>query len=278
MSEVTRSPITSSTALTAAISRLRDAAQVFADFSQAQVDVIFRAAALAACKARIPFAVMAAEETGMGIVEDKVIKNHFASEIIYNTYKTVKTCGVLEEDPVHGIRKIAEPVGVITAVIPTTNPTATTIFKCLLALKTRNAILLCPHPRAKRCTIETARLILDAAKDAGAPDGIIEWIDEPRLELSELAMKEADLILATGGPGMVKAAYSSGKPAIGVGAGNTPAVLDETADVIEAVNAVIHSKTFDNGLVCASEQAVIAVVLEIYVVLLVSGLNASFFA
>jgi acetaldehyde dehydrogenase (EC 1.2.1.10)/alcohol dehydrogenase AdhE (EC 1.1.1.1) len=221
------------------------------------VDENFKAAATAANQARIPLAKMAVEETGMGVVEDKVIKNHYAAEYVYNTYKNVRTCGVLEEDKAYGIKKIAEPVGVITAVIPTTNPTSTAIFKTLIALKTRNAVIISPHPRAKKCTIAAAKIVLDAAVAAGAPEGIIDWIDVPNIELTNLLMKEADIILATGGPGMVKVAYSSGKPAIGVGPGNTPAVIDESADVVLAVNSIIHSKTFDNGMICASEQSVI---------------------
>jgi len=240
-----------------AITRTREAQKVFATYTQEQVDKIFLAAASAANKARIPLAKMAVEETGMGNVEDKVIKNNYASEYIYNAYKNVKTCGVIEEDKAFGIKKIAEPIGVIAAVIPTTNPTSTAIFKCLLALKTRNAILISPHPRAKNSTIAAAKLVLEAAVAAGAPAGIIDWIDVPSLEMTNTVMKEADIILATGGPGMVKAAYSSGKPALGVGAGNTPAIIDESADILLAVNSIIHSKTFDNGMICASEQSVI---------------------
>jgi len=237
--------------------RVRSAQRIFAQFTQEQVDKIFLAAASAATKARIPLAKMAVEETGMGVVEDKVIKNNYASEYIYNAYKDTKTCGVIEEDKAFGITKIAEPIGVIAAVIPTTNPTSTAIFKCLLALKTRNAIVISPHPRAKNSTIAAAKLVLEAAVKAGAPEGIIDWIDIPSLELTNTIMKEADIILATGGPGMVKAAYSSGKPAVGVGAGNTPAIIDDTADILLAVNSIIHSKTFDNGMICASEQSVI---------------------
>ena len=240
-----------------AIGKVREAQKQFATFSQEQVDKIFAAAASAANKARIPLAKMAVEETGMGIVEDKVIKNHYAAEYIYNAYKNTKTCGVVEEDTQYGIRKIAEPIGVIAAVIPTTNPTSTAIFKCLLALKTRNGIIISPHPRAKNSTIAAARLVLEAAVEAGAPEGIIDWIDVPSLEMTNMVMKESDIILATGGPGMVKAAYSSGKPAVGVGAGNTPAIIDESADILLAVNSVIHSKTFDNGMICASEQSVV---------------------
>jgi len=243
--------------LQAAIARTREAQKKFAVFTQEQVDRIFLAAASAATKARIPLAKMAVEETGMGVVEDKVIKNNYASEYIYNAYKDTKTCGVIEEDKAFGIKKIAEPIGVIAAVIPTTNPTSTSIFKCLLALKTRNAIIISPHPRAKNSTIAAAKLILDAAVAAGAPEGIIDWIDVPSLEMTNTVMKESDIILATGGPGMVKAAYSSGKPALGVGAGNTPAIIDSSADMLLAVNSIIHSKTFDNGMICASEQSVI---------------------
>ena len=240
-----------------AIARTREAQKAFATYTQEQVDKIFLAAASAANKARIPLAKMAVEETGMGIVEDKVIKNNYASEYIYNAYKDTKTCGVIEEDKAFGLKKIAEPIGVIAAVIPTTNPTSTAIFKCLLALKTRNAIIISPHPRAKNSTIAAAKLILEAAVKAGAPEGIIDWIDVPSLEMTNTVMKEADIILATGGPGMVKAAYSSGKPALGVGAGNTPAIIDDSADILLAVNSIIHSKTFDNGMICASEQSVI---------------------
>ncbi|MBQ8764142.1 MAG: bifunctional acetaldehyde-CoA/alcohol dehydrogenase [Clostridia bacterium] len=243
--------------LNEAIQRVRKAQQVFATYTQEQVDKIFLAAASAANKARIPLAKMAVEETGMGIVEDKVIKNNYASEYIYNAYKDTKTCGVIEEDKAFGIKKVADPIGVIAAVIPTTNPTSTAIFKCLLALKTRNAIIISPHPRAKGCTIAAAKLVLEAAVAAGAPEGIIDWIDVPSLEMTNTVMKEADIILATGGPGMVKAAYSSGKPALGVGAGNTPAIIDDSADILLAVNSIIHSKTFDNGMICASEQSVI---------------------
>ena len=218
---------------------LRKAQQIYAGYTQEQVDAIFKAAAIAANKARIPLAKFAVEETGMGIVEDKVIKNHYASEYIYNKYKDTKTCGVVEEDEAFGIKKIAEPIGVIAAVIPTTNPTSTAIFKTLLALKTRNAIIISPHPRAKQSTIAAAKIVLDAAVAAGAPEGIISWIDVPSLDLTNLVMKEADIILATGGPGMVKAAYSSGKPALGVGAGNTPAIIDDSADIVLAVNSKI---------------------------------------
>ena len=240
-----------------ALKRVREAQEIFATYSQEQVDKIFLAAASAANKMRIPLAKMAVEETGMGIAEDKVIKNHYASEYIYNAYKDVKTCGVIEEDKSYGTKKIAEPIGVIAAVIPTTNPTSTAIFKTLLCLKTRNGIIISPHPRAKKCTIEASRIVLEAAVKAGAPEGIISWIDVPSLELTNMLMREADCILATGGPGMVKAAYSSGKPALGVGAGNTPAIIDDTADIKLAVSSIIHSKTFDNGMICASEQSVI---------------------
>ena len=243
-------------ALEAKMAAMKEAQKLFATYTQEQVDKIFKAAATAADKARIPLAKMAVEETGMGVVEDKVIKNHYAAEYIYNAYKNTKTCGVIEDDPVYGIKKIAEPIGLIAAVIPTTNPTSTAIFKTLIALKKRNAIIISPHPRAKGCTIAAAKLVLEAAVKAGAPEGIIGWIDVPSLELTNLVMKEADIILATGGPGMVKAAYSSGKPALGVGAGNTPVIIDDTADVRLAVNSIIHSKTFDNGMICASEQSV----------------------
>ncbi len=243
--------------LPAVLAQVRAAQEAFAAYSQEQVDAIFKAAAAAANQARIPLAKLAVEETGMGIVEDKVIKNHFASEYIYNAYKDTKTCGVLEEDAAFGIQKIAEPVGVIGAVIPTTNPTSTAIFKILLALKTRNGIVISPHPRARRSTTAAAKLLLEAAVRAGAPEGIIGWVERPTLEDTNLLMREADLILATGGPGMVKAAYSSGTPALGVGAGNTPAIIDDSADILLAVNSIIHSKTFDNGMICASEQSVI---------------------
>ena len=244
-------------ALEKKIDEVRKAQQIFSTYTQEQVDKIFTAAAIAANQARIPLAKMAVEETGMGIVEDKVIKNHYASEYIYNAYRDTKTCGVIEEDSAYGTKKIAEPIGVVAAVIPTTNPTSTAIFKSLICLKTRNAIIISPHPRAKKSTIAAAKVVLDAAVKAGAPKGIIGWIDIPSLELTDALMKEADIILATGGPGMVKAAYSSGKPALGVGAGNTPAIIDETAEVVLAVNSIIHSKTFDNGMICASEQSVI---------------------
>lgn len=249
--------------LEAAIARVKKAQEVFATYTQEQVDKIFLAAATAANKQRIPLAKMAVEETGMGIVEDKVIKNHFASEYIYNKYRDTKTCGVIEENKAYGTKRIAEPIGLIAAVIPTTNPTSTAIFKTLISLKTRNGIIISPHPRAKESTIAAAKVVLEAAVEAGAPEGIIDWIDVPSLEMTNLVMKEADTILATGGPGMVKAAYSSGKPALGVGAGNTPVVIDDTADVLLAVNSIIHSKTFDNGMICASEQSVI-VLSKIY--------------
>ena len=252
-----RNVIDSVERLEEAIARVRKAQKVFATYTQEQVDKIFFEAAVAANKMRIPLAKLAVEETGMGIVEDKVIKNHYASEYIYNAYKDTKTCGIIEEDKAYGTIRIAEPIGLVAAVIPTTNPTSTAIFKTLISLKTRNGIIISPHPRAKKSTIAAAKVVLDAAVKAGAPEGIIDWIDVPSLEMTNLIMKEADVILATGGPGMVKAAYSSGKPAIGVGAGNTPAIIDDTADVTLAVNSIIHSKTFDNGMICASEQSVI---------------------
>lgn len=255
--EVKRKPIETVEVLERRLKKLREAQIIFSTYTQEQVDKIFKAAAIAANQARIPLAKYAVEETGMGVVEDKVIKNNYAAEYIYNAYKNTKTCGVIEEDKAFGTKKIAEPLGVIAAVIPTTNPTSTAIFKTLISLKTRNAIIISPHPRAKGSTIEAAKIVLDAAVKAGAPEGIIEWIDKPSLELTNLVMKEADIILATGGPGMVKAAYSSGKPALGVGAGNTPAIIDKSADIILAVNSIIHSKTFDNGMICASEQSVI---------------------
>lgn len=239
------------------IKKVRKAQQEFAKFSQKQVDEIFKAAAIAANKQRLPLAKQAVAETGMGIVEDKVIKNNYAAEYIYNKYKNTKTCGVIEEDSAYGTKRIAEPIGVIAAVIPTTNPTSTAIFKTLISLKTRNGIIISPHPRAKQCTIDAARIVYEAAVKAGAPENIISWIDVPSLELTNMLMGEADTILATGGPGMVKAAYSSGKPALGVGAGNTPAIIDDTADILLAVSSIIHSKTFDNGMICASEQSVI---------------------
>ena len=238
--------------LNAKMAAMREAQKVFATYTQEQVDKIFFAAASAANKMRIPLAKMAVEETGMGIVEDKVIKNNYASEYIYNAYKNTQTVGVVEEDKEYGIKKIAEPIGLVAAVIPTTNPTSTAIFKTLISLKTRNAIIISPHPRAKKSTIAAAKVVLDAAVAAGAPEGIIGWIDVPSLDLTNEVMRDADIILATGGPGMVKAAYSSGKPALGVGAGNTPVIIDDTADVRMAVNSIIHSKTFDNGMICAS--------------------------
>ena len=240
-----------------ALAEVKAAQKIFSTFSQEKVDEIFKAAAVAANRMRIPLAKMAVEETGMGVVEDKVIKNNYAAEYIYNAYKNTKTCGVIEEDREFGIKKVAEPIGVIAAVIPTTNPTSTAIFKTMIALKTRNGIIISPHPRAKKSTIEAAKVVLEAAVKAGAPENIIRWIDIPSLDMTTLVMKEADIILATGGPGMVKSAYSSGKPALGVGAGNTPAIIDESADILLAVNSIIHSKTFDNGMICASEQSVI---------------------
>ena len=243
-------------ALIAKMDAMREAQREFATFTQEQVDKIFYEAASAANKMRLPLAKMAVEETGMGVVEDKVIKNNYAAEYIYNAYKDTKTCGVIEEDKAYGIKKLAEPIGIVAAVIPTTNPTSTAIFKTLISLKTRNAIIISPHPRAKNCTIAAAKVVLEAAVKAGAPEGIISWIDVPSLELTNEVMRSADIILATGGPGMVKAAYSSGKPALGVGAGNTPVIIDDTANIKLAVNSIIHSKTFDNGMICASEQSV----------------------
>ncbi|HIK45144.1 MAG TPA: aldehyde dehydrogenase family protein, partial [Leptolyngbyaceae cyanobacterium M65_K2018_010] len=245
--------------LEALIARVKAAQQQYATFSQTQVDPIFKQAALAANAARIPLAKLAVAETGMGVVEDKVIKNHFASEYIYNKYKDEKTCGLIEEDKTFGMQKIAEPVGLLAGIVPTTNPTSTAIFKALLALKTRNGIIFSPHPRAKGCTIEAARIVLKAAVEAGAPADIIGWIDEPTVPLSQALMQHRDinLILATGGPGMVRAAYSSGNPSLGVGAGNTPAVIDATAHLKMAVSSILLSKTFDNGMICASEQSVI---------------------
>ena len=245
-------------ALMEKMAQVRRAQEKFATYTQEQVDKIFTAAALAANNQRIPLAKMAVAETGMGVVEDKVIKNHYAAEYIYNTYKDTKTVGVIEEDKAYGTKKVAEPIGVVAAVIPTTNPTSTAIFKTLICLKTRNGIIISPHPRAKNSTIAAAKVVLEAAVKAGAPEGIIGWIDVPSLEMTNTLMKTADIILATGGSGMLRSAYSSGKPALGVGAGNTPAIIDETADVTVAVNSIIHSKTFDNGLICASEQSVIA--------------------
>ena len=243
-------------ALVTKMEAMREAQREFATFTQEQVDKIFYEAASAANKMRLPLAKMAVEETGMGVVEDKVIKNNYAAEYIYNAYKDTKTCGVIEEDKAYGIKKLAEPIGIVAAVIPTTNPTSTAIFKTLISLKTRNAIIISPHPRAKNSTIAAAKVVLDAAVKAGAPEGIISWIDVPSLELTNEVMRSADIILATGGPGMVKAAYSSGKPALGVGAGNTPVIIDDTANIKLAVNSIIHSKTFDNGMICASEQSV----------------------
>ena len=242
--------------LEAKMKAMREAQKEYAKFSQEQVDKIFYEAAMAANKMRIPLAKMAVEETQRGVLEDKIIKNHYAAEYIYNAYKDTKTCGVIEEDTAYGIKKVAEPIGLVAAVIPTTNPTSTAIFKTLICLKTRNAIIISPHPSAKACTIEAAKVVLDAAVKAGAPEGIIGWIDVPSLELTNQVMRDSDIILATGGPGMVKAAYSSGKPALGVGPGNTPVIIDDTADIKMAVNSIIHSKTFDNGMICASEQSV----------------------
>ena len=258
MAENKQEPVTEPESLERALTRIREAQKAYATFSQEQVDRIFFAAARAAAKERIPLAKMAVAETGMGVVEDKVIKNLYASEYIYNAYRNEKTCGVIEDDPVYGVTRIAEPIGLVAAVIPTTNPTSTAIFKTLICLKTRNGIIISPHPRAKGSTCAAAKIVLDAAVAAGAPEGIIGWIDEPSLEMTNTVMKEADTILATGGPAMVKSAYSSGKPALGVGSGNTPAIIDDSADIILAVNSIIHSKTFDNGMICASEQSVIA--------------------
>ena len=254
--EVVPEIIDSVEALEAKMKAMREAQKIFATYTQEQVDKIFYEAAMAANKMRIPLAKQAVEETGRGIVEDKVIKNHYAAEYIYNAYKNTKTCGVLEEDAAYGIKKIAEPIGLVAAVIPTTNPTSTAIFKTLICLKTRNAIIISPHPAAKACTIAAAKIVLDAAVKAGAPEGIIGWIDVPSLELTNTVMKDADITLATGGPGMVKSAYSAGKPALGVGPGNTPVIIDDTADIKMAVSSIIHSKTFDNGMICASEQSV----------------------
>ncbi|MCQ2979605.1 MAG: aldehyde dehydrogenase family protein, partial [Clostridia bacterium] len=239
------------------LNRVREAQRIFSTYSQEQVDKIFLACAIAANKERISLAKLAVSETGMGVIEDKIIKNHFAAEYIYNYYKDTKTCGIIEEDKVYGTKKIASPVGVIAAIIPTTNPTSTAIFKCLLALKTRNGIIISPHPRAKDSTIAAAKSVYEAALKAGAPEGIISWIDEPSLDLSNSVMKASDLILATGGPSMVRTAYSSGKPAVGVGSGNTPVIIDESANIVNAVSSIIHSKIFDNGMICASEQSVI---------------------
>lgn len=249
--------VDSEESLRAKLESVREAQQKFASFTQEEVDKIFFHAAKAANQARIPLAKLTVEETGMGIVEDKVIKNHFASEYIYNKYKDTQTCGVLEESKSDGYKQIASPIGVVAAVIPTTNPTSTVIFKALISLKTRNGLIISPHPRAKKSTIEAARIILEAAVEAGAPEGIIGWIDKPKMELTSLLMAESDIILATGGLGMVKSAYSSGTPALGVGAGNVPALLTENCDVRLAVNSIVHSKTFDNGMICASEQSVI---------------------
>ncbi|MGN1051524.1 MAG: aldehyde dehydrogenase family protein, partial [Acutalibacteraceae bacterium] len=244
-------------ALEKKLEQVREAQVKFSTYTQEQVDKIFKAAALAANKQRIPLAKMAVEETGMGVVEDKVIKNNYAAEHIYNAYKDEKTCDIVARDEAFGTITVAEPIGVVGAVIPTTNPTSTAIFKALISLKTRNGIIISPHPRAKNSTIEAAKVVLEAAVEAGAPEGIIGWIDVPSLDMTNLLMKESDIILATGGPGMVKAAYSSGKPALGVGAGNTPAIIDSSADILLAVSSIIHSKTFDNGMICASEQSVI---------------------
>ena len=240
------------------LQEVKNAQKEFSTYTQEQVDEIFRQAAMEVSNYRISLAKMAVEETGMGILEDKIIKNHFASEYIYNKYKDEKTCGVIEKDEAFGMTKIAEPIGVVAAIIPTTNPTSTAIFKTLIALKTRNGIIVAPHPRAKKSTIAAAKIVLDAAVKAGAPKGIIGWIDEPTVELSQILMREADITLATGGPAMVKAAYSSGKPALGVGPGNTPVIIDESAEIKMAVNSILLSKTFDNGLICASEQSIIA--------------------
>ena len=249
--------VNSPEALLECLQRVRAAQTIYSTFPQEKVDAIFRAAAMAANQQRIPLAKMAVEETGMGIVEDKVIKNHYASEYIYNAYKNTKTCDIISRDPAYGTMQVAEPLGVVAAVIPTTNPTSTAIFKILITLKTRNGIIISPHPRAKQATIAAAKIVAEAAYKAGAPEGLIACIDQPSLALTNMLMKEADITLATGGPGMVSAAYSSGKPALGVGAGNTPAIIDDSADVVMAVNSIIHSKTFDNGMICASEQSVI---------------------
>ena len=247
--------------LDALLKKVKEAQKIYATYTQEQVDEIFKRTALLANTERIRLAKMAVEETGMGVVEDKVIKNHFAAEYIYNKYKDTKTCGIIEEDLTHGMMKIADPIGVIACVVPTTNPTSTAIFKCLIALKTRNAMVFSPHPRAKKSTIEALKVVVEAARQAGAPDNLLGWIDEPSIELSGALMNhpDVDLILATGGPGMVKAAYSCGKPAVGVGAGNAPALIDETADIETAVSSIIMSKTFDNGMICASEQTVVVV-------------------
>ena len=236
--------------LKSTIDKVKKAQEIYSTYTEEQVDKIFKMVSIKANSMRIPLAKLAIEETGMGVLEDKVIKNHYACEYIYNKYKDTKTCGVIYEDKSYGIKKIAEPIGLVGAVIPTTNPTSTAIFKILISLKTRNAIIISPHPRAKKCTIETAKILLEEAVKAGAPEDIIGWIDEPSLELTNMLMQESDIILATGGPGMVKSAYSSGKPALGVGAGNTPAIIDSSADIKLAVNSIIHSKTFDNGMIC----------------------------
>ena len=245
--------------LQAEIAKLRKAQEIFATYSQQQVDAIFRAAAMEGSRQSLPLAKMAIEETGMGVLEDKVLKNQYAAEFVYNKYKDRRTCGMIEEDTAFGIRKIAEPIGVIGAIIPVTNPTSTTIFKILLCLKTRNAILISPHPGAKKCTCEAARVLAEAAYAAGAPDGIIACIEEHTMELAQTAMASVDTILATGGPGLIKAAYSSGTPAIGAGSGNCPSIVDETADIQDAVYSTLHSKTFDNGMICSSEQSMIVV-------------------
>ena len=262
---VNASIVNSPETLSALIQKVKKAQREFATYSQEKVDAIFKAAATAADKMRIPLARMAIEETGMGVLEDKIIKNHYASEYIYNKHKNTKTCGIISEDKINGTKIVAEPLGVIAGIIPTTNPTSTAIFKSLIALKTRNAIIFSPHPRAKNCTIAAAKVVLKAALDAGAPDNIIGWIDDPTVELSSALRKSEDIdcILATGGPGMVKAAYSSGNPALGVGPGNTSVVIDETADIKMAVSSILMSKTFDNGMICASEQSVV-VVQDVY--------------
>ena len=263
MTEIQENIVHDIDSFNAKLAQVKEAQKKFAEYSQEQVDKIFKAAAVAANQARIPLAKMAVEETGMGVVEDKVIKNHYAAEYIYNKYKNTKTCGVISRDTAFGMTEIAEPIGIIGAVIPTTNPTSTAIFKALICLKTRNGIIISPHPRAKNSTIAAAKIVLEAAVKAGAPENIIGWIDVPSLELTTALMRNSDTILATGGPGMVKSAYSSGKPALGVGAGNTPVIIDSTADIKVAVNSIIHSKTFDNGMICASEQSV-TVLADIY--------------
>ena len=237
----------------ARVASVRAVQAKFATYTQEQVDYIFYKAAMAADNARIPLAKMAVEETGMGVLEDKITKNHYAAEFVYNHYRNSKTCGIVEEDKEWGIKKVAEPLGVIAAIIPTTNPTSTAIFKTLIALKTRNGMIISPHPRAKKCTCAAAKVVLDAAVAAGAPEGIIDWFEEPSIQISGDLMKAADCILATGGPGMVTAAYSSGKPALGVGPGNVAVIIDESADIKDAAYSIIHSKTFDNGMICASE-------------------------